>query len=599
MARLGKKTTPETKPGTVVKINDACGSDRALQPGDTGIRSILVTSRVFAFLVFVPLIIHTARAAVSISEVGIDGQRKRVNASSTLGEAPREIRFSSSSKDVIFHFSGDSLGGVAPVRLRFRLDGFDMGWRDLPEQMHLWLRLYGKGNKLVGGTDVPLKGETPGWNGQSESAPLVKRQVRMTVPDPARALEVFLISNGSPKTTGVMVVDGVQVRIDSPGRSSQVLTLGLQAGDRMDYPLGFPAGWRREGSKPEIARIGWRTQPDRHPVLLLEDGEREFFGVWVSRLTSMPMERGDEITLEWQTAFSIGCGGNGMASYSGLLPGHYQFRVQAANVNGLPTGDEVSLSVIVTPPLYRRTEFWLGLLLAGIGAGVFARRYVIRRRILARLAKMEREHLLEMERARIARDIHDDFGSNLTKIAYLGDTLLGRPGLSPEAVSDVDKIRLTARELTRSLDETVWAIDPEKDTMECLVGYLSGVAQELLSAAGVNCLLDFPDTLPSNLVSCELRHHIFLAFKEAICNILRHARATDVNISLAIESPNCTLTVADNGCGFDLEGRERRRSGGHGLNNIRARFAAIGGHFEVRSRPGGGTELRLTWRIEA
>ena len=574
-------------------------SNGALQVRRRGVGSIPVTPLGIAFLVLLPLIVQNARAALSISEVGVDGQVKRVNAVSTLREAPREIRFSSSARDVNFHFSGDSLGGVAPVRLRFRLDGFDTGWRYLPEQMHLWMRLYGEGNKVVGGTDFPLKGETPGWNGQPETAPLVKRQIRMTVPDRARALEVYLISNGSPQTTGVMVVDGVQVRIDSPGRSSQALKLDHQAGDRMDYPLGFPSGWRREGSKPEIAQIGWRAEPTRHPVLLLEDGEPEFFGVWVSQLRSVPMERGDEITLDWQTAFSIGRGGNGSASYSGLPPGHYQFRVQAANVNGLPTGDEVSLSVVVRPPLYRRTEFWLGLLLAGLGAMVLARRYVIRRRILARLAEMERQHLVEMERARIARDIHDDFGSNLTKIAYIGDTLLGRPGLPPEVASDVDKIRVTARELTRSLDETVWAIDPEKDTMESLVGYLSGVAQELLSTAEVNCLLDFPDTLPASLVSCELRHHIFLAFKEALHNIIRHARATEVNIGLAIEPPNCTLTVADNGCGFDLEGKEGRRSGGHGLNNIRARFAAIGGHFEVRSRPGGGTELRLIWRIES
>ena len=248
----------------------------------------------------------------------------------------------------------------------------------------------------------------------------------------------------------------------------------------------------------------------------------------------------------------------------------------------------ISLGILL--PVIRQTWFW-ALIAAVAGSLVFALwRYVIGLRL-------QRVHALEQERGRIARDLHDDLGSTLTQIAYLGDTLLNRPGLAPDLAGDIDKMRATAIDATRTLDEAVWAVDPAQDTLESLAGYLAGLAQQLLTDAQVGCRLDIPDTLPPLAVPSDVRHHLFLAVKEALHNVIRHARATEADIRLTVQPPDCRLVIADNGRGFETEAAGARAGGGHGLGNIRKRLEAIGGRCEIRSRTGSGTEIELNWRL--
>ena len=546
----------------------------------------------------IPLLL-TMRAwgGVSISGVEIDGVKFESHASSVSLESPPALRFSSSAKTVLFRFGPDSRDGATPVRLRYRMEGIDSEWLNPATEMCLWLRLYNEEGKVVGGTEVRFTGETPGWHGVPEKAPLVKRLVQMTTPVSAVGLEVFFISNGGPDTVGTLVADDVNLRIEGPGQTDRVIAIDARDGNRMDQELGQPANWMRGGSKPEIARIGWIGAPNPHPALFLKDDRSDSSGTWVSERLKVPFAKGDKLTLEWRTAFSIGKGGDSSVTYYDLAPGTYRFRVAAVDVSGLPTGAEVCLPVVVTPPIYARTSFWLGMLPLLGGFLVFATRFVIRRRMLKRLVELERQNLLEGERARIARDIHDDLGSNLTQIAYLADTLLSHADLPQELAADIDKMRVTAREATRSLDETVWAVDPEKDTLDSLVGYLSVLAQELLSGAGVHCRLDFPKTIPVKTISSEMRHHVFLAFKEAVNNIIKHARATEVHVRLTIDPPEYALVLTDDGCGFIPEAASGRSDGGHGLVNIRTRMAAICGRCEIRSELESGTELKLIWNL--
>ena len=250
-------------------------------------------------------------------------------------------------------------------------------------------------------------------------------------------------------------------------------------------------------------------------------------------------------------------------------------------------------------PVTRQVWFWVmcSVLMASF---VFSGwRYVAWQRAQLALSRLEQKTALEQERARIARDLHDDLGAGLMQIAYQGDALLKHPGLAPELAGEIDRIQVASRELRRTLDETVWTVDPDQDTLEGMVGYIIGLAQDLLSGTAVKCRLDFPEVLPTQPVSSDIRHHLFLAFKEAILNVIRHARATEVNIRLVIQGAECMLIVADNGCGFDSEDGGARPGGGHGLGNIRRRVSEIGGRCEFRSRPGAGTEIRVMWRLSS
>jgi signal transduction histidine kinase len=159
----------------------------------------------------------------------------------------------------------------------------------------------------------------------------------------------------------------------------------------------------------------------------------------------------------------------------------------------------------------------------------------------------------------------------------------------------------TARELTRAMDEIVWAVNPRHDTLEGLLNYLEKFAQDFLHTAGIRCRLDLPEKLPPWPLTAEVRHNLFLAFKEALNNAVRHAAASEVRVALTLETGALALAVEDNGCGFSPgasagEGAADRFASGEGLENMRRRLAKVGGVCEINSAPGKGT--RVVFRIK-
>jgi signal transduction histidine kinase len=152
---------------------------------------------------------------------------------------------------------------------------------------------------------------------------------------------------------------------------------------------------------------------------------------------------------------------------------------------------------------------------------------------------------------------------------------------------------------TRALDEIVWAVDPRQDTLESFTGYLCSFAQEVLANAGVKCRFDLPDSLPATALSSKARHHIFLAFKEALHNVIRHASATEVRIRLAVGEKETELEIRDNGHGFDTSRTTGRSGGGHGFRNMRDRLKTVGGRCEMTSQANAGTQICFIWKAES
>jgi signal transduction histidine kinase len=220
----------------------------------------------------------------------------------------------------------------------------------------------------------------------------------------------------------------------------------------------------------------------------------------------------------------------------------------------------------------------------------------LRRRVSAQTTiirdKAQREAALE-ERTRIAKDIHDDVGSSLTFIMMLGERCredIAKPG---ELASHTDKIVSYARATVQALDEIVWAVNPQNDTLDALVGYLGQYASQFFESTNVRCRLDVPERLTSLVLAAEVRHDLFLVVKEALNNVLKHAKAAQVTVAVAEAAGVLEIVLEDNGCGFDAAaGAGNGR--GDGLANMRKRMAKIGGGFDLASLPGQGTKLRLT-----
>ena len=202
----------------------------------------------------------------------------------------------------------------------------------------------------------------------------------------------------------------------------------------------------------------------------------------------------------------------------------------------------------------------------------------------------EHHHALEQERARIAKDLHDDLGANLTQIIFLSERVEVARHEGQEVARWFDLIPATARRTIQSLDEIVWAINPRHDSLESLANYLSQFAQEHLTLARVRCVLHIPMVLPSMPLSAEVRHNLLLTTREALQNAVTHAAATEVQLTLKLNEDGVSIAIADNGNGFNPDSFSTDRNG---LQNMRRRLQDIGGRLEINSRPGQGTTVLL------
>ena len=267
--------------------------------------------------------------------------------------------------------------------------------------------------------------------------------------------------------------------------------------------------------------------------------------------------------------------------YNLLSAGTYRFHVIACNSDGYwnTAGDTVTLEI--RPHLYE--SLWFRILVGLMSASLIAASvwYAVARRLHRRLEVAARQQALERERARIAKDIHDDLGASLTLI-----TRLGHLARREKTAERVEKMESTAREAVRSLDEIVWAVNPRNDTLAHLIDYTGQFATDYLYAAGLRCLLDVPDQVVPIEVPSNVRHNIFLTIKEALQNIVKHAKATEVGLRIHGSNSSLRIVIDDNGCGFEPPPEDALADG---LRNMRQRMDEIGGQCQVLSRAGQGT----------
>ncbi len=289
----------------------------------------------------------------------------------------------------------------------------------------------------------------------------------------------------------------------------------------------------------------------------------------------------------------IDAGSTRSAHFTYIPPGKHFFHVIACNNDGVWNNKGAEFAFIVLP--YFWETWWFRVLGAaitlGIGGGIV---WLDGRR---RMERLQRQQALERERSRIAQDIHDDLGASLTRISMLSESARGELENSTQVGEYLNQIYHTARELTRAMSEIVWAINPQRDSLESLAAYLEKFAQDFLRTAQIRCRLDMPLHLPAWSLSAETRHNLFLACKEALNNLVKHAGATEVRLALRVEPLAFAIEIEDNGRGFALppEGvasiPESRM--GNGLPNMACRLEEIGGHFEILNAPAGGTIVRF------
>jgi ligand-binding sensor domain-containing protein/signal transduction histidine kinase len=285
-----------------------------------------------------------------------------------------------------------------------------------------------------------------------------------------------------------------------------------------------------------------------------------------------------------------------------LLPGSYRFLVRAVNSDGLVSSQPASMTFRILPPIWKRGWFiTLGaLFLSGFLFSLYRYRVARLREINAALleAKLAEENLrkanearlveLERVRKRIATDLHDDIGSSLTRISLLSEVAQRREGDGEKAGhGSLSTIAGLSRELVDSMSDIVWAINPERDHLADLTQRMRHFASDVFTARGIEFTFRLPSFEQEFRVGANFRRELFLIFKEAVNNAVRHSECTEAEIEFRLDGGGIFLKLSDNGRGFDV----LSKSDGHGLASMRARTEGLGGKLEIVSDQQLGTTL--------
>jgi signal transduction histidine kinase len=212
-------------------------------------------------------------------------------------------------------------------------------------------------------------------------------------------------------------------------------------------------------------------------------------------------------------------------------------------------------------------------------------------RLLARLALQSKaQQMLQRERARIARDIHDDLGAGLTQLVLLGETEQREALANPEARAKFERISDAGRRLLQSIDEVVWLVNSQRDSLQDFEAYICRYAENFLRASSVRCRLDVDAEVPQFNFSLAARRSLFLVVKEALNNAVRHSGATEVALTIQVVDGKVRVSIRDNGKGFDLSKAKPERNG---LTNMTERMNEVGGECRMTSQPGKGCRVEL------
>ena len=255
--------------------------------------------------------------------------------------------------------------------------------------------------------------------------------------------------------------------------------------------------------------------------------------------------------------------------------------------------------VLATPPWWTlQRVLILAAILAALLCAVLVWNKVLQRKVQERGRQLELEirhrqraelqRAAEAERSRIARDLHDELGTGLTEVSLLASAGIGEFRSVGGSNDHFRVIAEKARALVSDLDVIVWAIDPKRNSLQSFADYLGSYAEELLAASRIVCRLRIPIECDAVSLTGTARHNLFLAIKEALHNVIRHASATEVELQMTHFDNRLEIVIADNGRGFDWNAIRH----GHGLTNIRERLAALHGQCQIESQPGKGTTVK-------
>jgi ligand-binding sensor domain-containing protein/signal transduction histidine kinase len=263
---------------------------------------------------------------------------------------------------------------------------------------------------------------------------------------------------------------------------------------------------------------------------------------------------------------------------AGLAPGRYRLLVRPVDTAGLISPETAEFDFRSIPAIWLRWWFQTLVILACAAAALALHLFRV-----ARLLEIERL------RTRIAADLHDDIGASLSQVTVLSEVIHHRSHDVALVQKQAEKIAVTSRELVGSMSDIVWAINPRNDSLTDIAQRMRQFAGEACAPRGIDCCVNASSDAFNGRLGPDIRRQLFLIFKEAVYNAVRHSGCTKIQIELLVERHMLLLLVNDNGHGF-----EAGKGCGNGLTNMRRRAKAVSGDLEIGDVAPGGVSVRLT-----
>jgi len=525
-------------------------------------------------------------------QLGIRLLELAVDGNTTPLPGPREtLELEAGLHRLDFEFQVEPPGLEASPRIRWHLDGLDRDWEEQGQGMVLRVEVLGADSEILSQTSFPALGASERWDTSLDGSEYTQRSEPIMLEPGAHALRM-VFDSGAADATGECLIDDLNVRYRPVGGETRSLWFNsnFSEGVHLMAPHGTPSGWQRRGSNRSIARPYTFGGGLGNIGLALIDGSQSSAAAWVAEaLLPDNVPSGAIVMLEWRELYNVIGGKTRRAGYLNVSPGSYSFRAIAALPDGSATS-KLSVPIVIKAPFWTRPLYWglVSTLAAALVAGIIISLY--RRRNRLRMRALRLKNALAEDRARIARDMHDDLGTRISVLTMSGALVRRHFETDPAtSLAHLDRMDAAARNLVAAMDDLVWSVDPSNDTLEDFGNFLARCAQEIFGQSPIQCRLDLPADLPEVTLHSELRHHLSLMVKECCNNILRHAGPCEAKIKLRYqsESGRLTIEISDTGCGFD-PGAPRD---GNGLDNMRRRIEEVAGAIEFASLEGQGTKV--------
>jgi signal transduction histidine kinase len=295
------------------------------------------------------------------------------------------------------------------------------------------------------------------------------------------------------------------------------------------------------------------------------------------------------IDVDW-----IEAGSSRLINYAGIPPGDYVLVIEAWDETNIERRGSASMEISVIPAYYQ--TWWFKCLIALLSAtAIFAIAFFYRnQRLKVRMAQLAKEREMNAMRARISHDIHDEIGAGLTLISLRGQSTLRKMENNPEAVKEnMEKVIYGAQDLTKSLGEIVWSVNPKHDNVSSFIAFVRNYIDEFLEDSDISYKIMEMVEEDSLVLTPELRRNLFLIVKESINNAVKHGDARNITVRLEFSESKFVVSLEDDGNGFDLseQGTTKVGIGGNGLQGMRDRAEKVGAHLDILSSNSNGTRI--------